>query len=76
MRAHAWVAGQIPGWGICERQRIDVSLPLFLPPFSSKNKMLKKKTTSIYFWYDYFAITLGNSIDRVYSDFGNSVLGG
>ena len=38
-------AGQVPSKGgvACKRPpHIDVSLPLFLPPFSSKNKMLKK----------------------------------
>ena len=39
-RAHAWVAGRGPGWGSARSTRsmfflyIDVSLPLFLPPFS------------------------------------------
>ena len=37
--AHAWVADQGPGWGRAEGDQltfllhIDVSLPLFLPPF-------------------------------------------
>ena len=36
VRAHAWVLGQVPSGGAPERQpRIDVSLPLVLPPFSS-----------------------------------------
>ena len=26
VRAHAWVVGQVPGWGACERQAINVSL--------------------------------------------------
>ncbi|KAF6109825.1 hypothetical protein HJG60_011016 [Phyllostomus discolor] len=26
IRAHAWVAGLVPGWGVCKRQLIDVSL--------------------------------------------------
>ena len=26
VRAHAWVAGSVPGWGAYERQPIDVSL--------------------------------------------------
>ena len=30
-RAHAWVGGQILSWGL-ERQRMDASLPLSLPP--------------------------------------------
>ena len=35
-RARAWVSGQVPSGGACERQpHIDVSLSLFLPPFSS-----------------------------------------
>ena len=41
VRAHAWVAGQAPGWG-CARgnqsmhlSHTDVSLPLSLPPFLS-----------------------------------------
>ena len=35
IREHAWVAGQVPSSGACERQpHIDVSLPLF-PPFLS-----------------------------------------
>ena len=39
VRAHAYVAGSVPGQGTCERQPIDVSLPLFLPsPFSKNNK--------------------------------------
>ena len=34
--AHAWVVGWAPSGGVCERQlHIDVSLPLFLPPFPS-----------------------------------------
>ena len=41
LRAHAWVVGQIPSWGHVIGNRmmylshIDVSLPLFLPPFPS-----------------------------------------
>ena len=36
VRAHAWVTSQVPSRGGCERQpHIDVSLPLFLPPFPS-----------------------------------------
>ena len=36
VRAHAWVVGQVPSRGPCERQpHIDVSLPLFLSTFSS-----------------------------------------
>ena len=39
VRTHAWVAGQFPQSGVCEGQpNIDVSLPLFLPPFPSKNR--------------------------------------
>ena len=39
IRAHAWVVGLFPSWGVWERQPINVSLthwrfsPLFLPPF-------------------------------------------
>ena len=25
-RAHAWIVGQIPRWGVCEKQPIDVFL--------------------------------------------------
>ena len=48
VRAHAWVAGQVPSWGRVRGSQslyllhIDVSLPLFLPPFPSplsKNKI-------------------------------------
>ena len=36
VRAHAWVAGKVPSGGAHKRQpHIDVSLPLFLPPFPS-----------------------------------------
>ena len=36
VRAHAWVAGQVPSRGPRVRQaHIDVSLSLFLPPFPS-----------------------------------------
>ena len=36
VRAHAWVVGQVPQCGACERQpNIDASLPLFLPPIPS-----------------------------------------
>ena len=39
VRAHAWAVGQVPSGGPCERQsHIDVSLPLFLPPFLSLNE--------------------------------------
>ena len=39
VRAHAWVVGWVPGWGCVRGNQsmyllyIDVSLPLFLPPF-------------------------------------------
>ena len=33
VRARAWVVGQVPSWG--RQPHIDVSLPLFLLPFSS-----------------------------------------
>ena len=50
VRAHAWVAGQVPTWGRVRGSQmtfllhIDVSLPLFLPPFPSLkiNKIFKK----------------------------------
>ena len=36
VRAHAWIAGQVPSGGPHDRQpHIDVSPPLFLPPFPS-----------------------------------------
>ena len=36
VRACAWVVGQVPSRGACERQpHTDVSLPLFLLPFPS-----------------------------------------
>ena len=44
VRAHAWVAGQVPSWGLARGNwsmylsRIDVSLPLFLPTFPSLSK--------------------------------------
>ena len=39
VRAHAWVAGQVPSGGHAKRQpHIDVSLPLFLHPFPSEKK--------------------------------------
>ena len=40
-RAHAWVAAQVPSWGPARGSQsmylshIDISLPLFLPPFPS-----------------------------------------
>ena len=37
VRTHAWIAGQVPIWEVFERQLIDVSLPLSLPPLT-KNK--------------------------------------
>ena len=42
VRAHAWVAGQVPSWGrardnwLMYLSLIDVSLPLFLPALSKK----------------------------------------
>ena len=41
VRAHAWVADQVPQQGARKRQpHIDVSLPLFLPsPLFKKNKI-------------------------------------
>ena len=42
VRAHAWVAGQVPSWGVCERQpHIDVSPPLLLPAFLSFSLKIK-----------------------------------
>ena len=35
VRAHAWIVGLVPGQGVFRRQVIDVSLPLFFPPFTS-----------------------------------------
>ena len=36
VRVHAWVADQVPGSGLCEREPYtDISLPLFLSPFPS-----------------------------------------
>ena len=46
----AWVADSIPGWGMCGRQPVDVSLPLFLPPSPSVkiyHILLKKKMTHL-----------------------------
>ena len=37
VRAHAWVAGQVPSRGRL-RGNHTVSLPFFLPPSASKNK--------------------------------------
>ena len=34
-RAHAWIVGPVPGQGAYKKEPADVSLPLFLPPFSS-----------------------------------------
>ena len=43
VRAHAWVIGQVPSRGAHERQlHIDVSLPLFLPPFPFLKKYINK----------------------------------
>ena len=51
LRAHAWVAGQVRSMRAHERQpHIDVSLPLFLPPFPSfldKWKEKKRKSPSM-----------------------------
>ena len=39
VRAHVWVAGQVPSWGHVRGSHIGVSLPLFvLPSPLSKNK--------------------------------------
>ena len=44
VRAHAWFAGQVPSWGRVKGSlsifvsHINVSLPLFLPHFSSLKK--------------------------------------
>ena len=50
VRAHAWVVGQVPGWGACERRLIDVSLshqcfsPSLSPslPLSQEDKIFFK----------------------------------
>ena len=42
LRARAWFEGSLPGGGTWERQPIDVSLPLFLPSFSSLYKYINK----------------------------------
>ena len=55
VRAHAWVASQIPDWGHARGNcsmflsHIGVSLPLFYLPFPSLkiNKILKKKSSSV-----------------------------
>ena len=54
VRAHAWVAGQVPCGGPARGNQlmflshIHVSLPLFLPPFTflKINKIFKKKQTN------------------------------
>ena len=48
VRAHAWVAGSVPGWGTYDREPIDVShisvsLLLFLPAFPLKIKTKQKQ---------------------------------
>ena len=35
VRSHTWTVGSITGGGMCRRRLINVSLPLFLPPFPS-----------------------------------------
>ena len=35
VRAHAWVAGQVPSRRCTRGNHMDVSVPLFLPPFPS-----------------------------------------
>ena len=42
VRVPTWVVGQVSGWSMCERQAIDISLPLFLPPFPSSLKTNKQ----------------------------------
>ena len=51
VRTRAWVVGQVPSWG-CVRGNWQmyshyVSLPLFLPPFSSKSKQILKNENGI-----------------------------
>ena len=57
VRAHVWVGGLVSGEGMYKRQlmnvsHIDVSLPLFLPPFPSlesiKKQASKQKKTRIF----------------------------
>ena len=43
VRAHAWLAGLMPVLGVKEKQPIDVSLPLCLPPFPSLKINVKEK---------------------------------
>ena len=48
-RGYAWVAGQVPGGGHVGGSHtlmIDVSLPLFPPPFPSENKEIKSLKNS------------------------------
>ena len=42
VRVHAWVEGQVPSLGVCKRQPMDVSLPLFVLPFPSLEKWVNK----------------------------------
>ena len=48
VRAHTWVSGQVPSRGHMRQPHINVSLPLFLPPFPSlkinKYNLKKRKT--------------------------------
>ena len=53
VRAHAWVSGQVPIWGVYERRlHIDVFLPPFLPHSLSLkiNKMFFKKQIKTKNW--------------------------
>ena len=42
VRAHVWVTGLDPVLGVCERQLINVSLLLFLSPFTPHKKKKSK----------------------------------
>ena len=49
VRAHAWVSDQDPSRGLNKKQpHIDVSLPLFLPPFPSLKQTNKQTNKSIF----------------------------
>ena len=42
VRAHAWVAGQVPSRVSKRKPHVGVSLPLFLPPFPLSKKLINK----------------------------------
>ena len=49
VRAHAWVADSVPGWGVYKRQLIDVSLTsMFLSGTNMYLKILKYKNFNYY----------------------------